>query len=112
MNEWVDADEVASAAAFDMATDLPKLYASCWSMAASQQQRLKAWTMFLYAISIMGRASDVTTYCADVIPTSRPASASPRASTSGMPMACPPTLRWRTSTGSGDGRRTSARNTG
>ena len=66
MNEWVDADEVASAAAFDMATDLPKLYASCWSMAASQQRRLKAWTMFLYAISIMGRASDVTTFCADV----------------------------------------------
>ena len=32
MNEWVDADEVASAAAFDLATDLPKLYASCWSM--------------------------------------------------------------------------------
>ena len=62
--EWEDEDGNESSEGFDFVTDLPTFYAQCWSMAGWGYTRmLQCWVMLLISICLMGRASDVTTFC-------------------------------------------------
>jgi len=59
-----DVDGTESTASFDMFIDLPKIYDSCWAIRFwSSEKRLMCWVMFLLAICIMARASDMTQFC-------------------------------------------------
>lgn len=53
-----------STATFDFVQDLPNLFNQCWSMSHwNMAKMLQCWTMFLIAICLMGRASDLCQYC-------------------------------------------------
>ena len=62
--EWEDEDGNDSSEGFDFVTDLPRLWAECLSHKGWGYVRmLQCWSMFLVAICLMARASDVTTFC-------------------------------------------------
>lgn len=64
ISEFLDHDGTDSSAAFDMVNDLPRLYGAVWSMYGwSFDTMLMHWTMFLIAMCLMARASDLTTFC-------------------------------------------------
>jgi hypothetical protein len=64
ISQWEHQDGHDSTASFDMVTDLPKLHAVCWSMKGwAEAKILLCWTMFLVAMCLMARASDVTEFC-------------------------------------------------
>jgi hypothetical protein len=57
-------DGITSTATFDFVNDLPNLYLQCWSMKRwSMAKMLQCWAMFLIAICLMGRASDLCQFC-------------------------------------------------
>ena len=62
--EWEDTDGNESSEGFDFVKDLPLMWSACWSMAGWGYARmLETWVMLLISICLMGRASDVTTFC-------------------------------------------------
>jgi len=61
------ADGEVSAVAFDVEIAMPKLHTAVWTLRGwNVMRRLRAWAMFLVAMCIMARASDMTTYCPDL----------------------------------------------
>ena len=57
---WQEADDELSAKAFDMVEDLPKIWTAVWTRCAWRTAlALRHWTMFLTAMCIFARASDV-----------------------------------------------------
>jgi hypothetical protein len=61
---WKDQDETNGAPAFDFCKDLPLLWKVLWTIDGwTKQKMIKCWAMFLVAICMMARASDITTYC-------------------------------------------------
>eukprot|EP00613_Pedinella_sp_CCMP2098_P070590 CAMPEP_0171926046 /NCGR_PEP_ID=MMETSP0993-20121228/24596_1 /TAXON_ID=483369 /ORGANISM="non described non described, Strain CCMP2098" /LENGTH=472 /DNA_ID=CAMNT_0012564823 /DNA_START=32 /DNA_END=1450 /DNA_ORIENTATION=+ len=49
---------------FDFLTDLPNIHAQCWGMKGwAEDKILLVWTMFLIAICLMARCSEVTEFC-------------------------------------------------
>ena len=67
VKNWEDEDGHLSTEAFDMVTDLPNLHGVCWSMDGWGYDRmLLCWSMFLVAMCLMARASDMTQFCPSV----------------------------------------------
>ena len=67
INSFIEEDGYHSTEPFDVAVDCPKFYAAVWSMYGWGFERmLKCWTMFLIAMVLMARASDLTTFCPTV----------------------------------------------
>ena len=62
--KWENDDGNDSAPAFDFVQEMPHLFAVCFAMSGwAFDRKLKCWTMFLIAMSIFGRASDLTIFC-------------------------------------------------
>ena len=62
--DWENTDGNASAPSFNFVQEMPRLFAACWSMIGWQNdKKIQCWTMFLIAMSIFARASDLTIYC-------------------------------------------------
>ena len=67
VKRYQDEDGTESTAAFDFLVDMPKFYSTCWSMSGwGSEKKLMFWTMFLVAICLMARASDMTQFCPNV----------------------------------------------
>mmetsp|Transcript_17222 Transcript_17222/g.36455 ORF Transcript_17222/g.36455 Transcript_17222/m.36455 type:complete len:502 (+) Transcript_17222:36-1541(+) len=61
---WKDDDAVDGAVPFDPVTAFPALWEAVFTMSYwSMQKCIKAWTMFLIAFAMMGRASCITKNC-------------------------------------------------
>ena len=59
---YTDGEE--SAEAFDVEQTMPKLWTALWALRGwGMMKRIMAWAMLLVAMSIMARASCLTTYC-------------------------------------------------
>ncbi|KAL1528704.1 hypothetical protein AB1Y20_010038 [Prymnesium parvum] len=64
MKIWQDEDTIDGAVPFDPVTALPALWEAVFTMSHwSMLKCIKAWTMFLIAFAMMGRASCITKYC-------------------------------------------------
>jgi len=63
IRKYEEDDGTKTTAAFDFLTDLPKIWAACWSAPWDSSTSLMVWCMFLIAICLMARASDVTQFC-------------------------------------------------
>ena len=64
IKKYRDNDGTDSTASFNFLTDLPKIHSACWSMHGwADRQRLMCWSMFLVAICLMARASELTEFC-------------------------------------------------
>jgi len=62
LDEYDDGEE--SAEAFDVEATMPKLWTALWALRGwGIVKRLCAWSMLLIAMSIMARASCITTFC-------------------------------------------------
>lgn len=62
LKEFDDGED--SAPAFDMEEQMPKLWTALWALRGwNEMKRITAWAMLLVALSIMARASCITTYC-------------------------------------------------
>ena len=58
---------------FDFAEELPKFFSAVFNMARwSAMAKIKNWAWILFAISVVGRASDVTIYCPNIEDTKFP----------------------------------------
>ena len=64
LKQYKDNDGTEQSEGFDMVNDLPKLWCACWNMPYwGRDMKIKCWAMFLVAMCIMGRASDLTHFC-------------------------------------------------
>jgi hypothetical protein len=64
IKKYQDDDGTDSTASLDFLTDLPTIHGVCWSMRGwADRQRLMCWSMFLVAICLMARASEMTDFC-------------------------------------------------
>lgn len=64
MKTFVDQDGYETSASFNFTDDLPTLWASIWYISYwNPSKMVMVWTMFLVSICMMGRASDITTFC-------------------------------------------------
>jgi len=64
IKKYQEEDGTDSTASFNFLTDLPTIHGACWSMRGwADRQRLMCWSMFLVAICLMARASEMTDFC-------------------------------------------------
>ena len=64
MADILEKDGFEGTAAFNFSEELPGLFSAVWFVSHwTYAKRVKCWAMFLVAVCIFARASDVTTFC-------------------------------------------------